>query len=552
MADITAPPEGGITNGTEFDDRITGSGNNDTLNGLAGADVLIGGGGANTLNGGAGNDTFSFNRASLGGDTIADFTQGADRIDVRPLGYADLASVLSQSDQVGDDLRVQFYRGGSWSWFVIENFSASTIQAGDFIFDTSTADRNLTGTFNLDTLIGGLGNDTLDGGDALDFLVGGPGNDTLIGGGGNDRLDGGTGNDRFVYAARGFGNDTISDLTRGPDRINLSALGIGDFASLQPFMSQSGNDTYIAFKYDGVTESLRILNQTATAFRAQDFIFNTSAERISQGGTDNDDDLFGGPGNDAFAGLAGNDRISAGAGVDVASYSGNSTGYTITQVSTGVFEIANASGTDTLRGVEFADFADGLKRLYPGTGTTGNFTTDNPATYMAAIRDFDGNDLGGTAGWRLIGQADVNGDGDTDRIFTNQTIGRFAEVGTAPDGKVYFADHGWAGETRVVGIYVDPLVQSGQVVAGGPNDSQRRFQNDLSIGNIKGVLGGADYDKDGGQEVYFSLTDGTAFLHAYMHADGNIQYANYQSQQQVIDFLTANGWAASTYAGWFG
>ncbi|MFM2274125.1 MAG: hypothetical protein RL702_3190, partial [Pseudomonadota bacterium] len=103
----------------------------------------------------------------------------------------------------------------------------------------------------------------------------------------------------------------------------------------------------------------------------------------------------------------------------------------------------------------------------------------------------------------------------------------------------------------VVGIYIDPLVQSGDVVAGGPNDSQRRFQNDLFIGNIKGVLGAGDYDKDGLQEVYFALTDGTAYLHAYMHADGNIRYANYQSQQQVIGFLSQNGWASSTYDGWF-
>lgn len=36
-----------------------------------------------------------------------------------------------------------------------------------------------------------------------------------------------------------------------------------------------------------------------------------------------------------------------------------------------------------------------------------------------------------------------------------------------------------------------------------------------------------------------------------MHADGNIRYANYQSQQQVIDFLTANGFGPETYAGWF-
>jgi hypothetical protein len=37
-----------------------------------------------------------------------------------------------------------------------------------------------------------------------------------------------------------------------------------------------------------------------------------------------------------------------------------------------------------------------------------------------------------------------------------------------------------------------------------------------------------------------------------MHADGNIQYANYQSQQQVSEYLANNGWDASTASGWFG
>ena len=103
----------------------------------------------------------------------------------------------------------------------------------------------------------------------------------------------------------------------------------------------------------------------------------------------------------------------------------------------------------------------------------------------------------------------------------------------------------------MVGIYIDPLVQSGEVEPGSDLDSQYRFQVDLQNGNIGSVLGADDYDGDGLQEVYFALTDGTAYLHAYMHADGNIQYANYQTEQQVIDFLTANGYDASTWSGWF-
>ena len=34
-----------------------------------------------------------------------------------------------------------------------------------------------------------------------------------------------------------------------------------------------------------------------------------------------------------------------------------------------------------------------------------------------------------------------------------------------------------------------------------------------------------------------------------MEFDGNIRYANYQSQQEVIDYLTANGFGPETYAG---
>ena len=47
-----------------------------------------------------------------------------------------------------------------------------------------------------------------------------------------------------------------------------------------------------------------------------------------------------------------------------------------------------------------------------------------------------------------------------------------------------------------------------------------------------------DYDGDGFQEVYWKTNDGTAYLRALMHADGNIQYANYQNEEQMSDYLT--------------
>ena len=108
-------------------------------------------------------------------------------------------------------------------------------------------------------------------------------------------------------------------------------------------------------------------------------------------------------------------------------------------------------------------------------------------------------------------------------------------------GTFDYSDHGAGGTTRVVGIYIDPLVTSGDVVQGSDPDSQRRLQNDLEIDNLIAKTSG-DYDGDGFQEVYWKTNDGTAYLRSLMHADGNIQYANYQSDPQMREYLTSKGY----------
>lgn len=264
--------------------------------------------------------------------------------------------------------------------------------------------------------------------------------------------------------------------------------------------------------------------------------------------------FFGGLDADTLNGGGGDDLLDGGSNVDTAVFGGDFADYTITQTSTGVFEVVGADGTDTLTTIEFARFDDQTVRLLNGEGISVNFETSDPSVYQQALsglRDFGGNDLGGDGAWLRIGAADVNGDGDVDQILVNDAIGRFATVGTAPDGLVYFDDHSWAGETRVAGIYIDPFVANGSVEQGGPFDSQARFQNDLRIENINRVLGSDDYNNDGVWEVYLALTDGTAYLQALMHADGNIRFANYQSEEQVREYLTANGFGEETFGDWF-
>lgn len=165
------------------------------------------------------------------------------------------------------------------------------------------------------------------------------------------------------------------------------------------------------------------------------------------------------------------------------------------------------------------------------------------------LRDYDGNDLGAAFDWRLIGEADVQLDGDFEYIAVNDTLGRWATLGPGQDGMIDFSDHGFGGDTRVVGYYLDPLVEAGVIEKGGRFDSAKRLELDLKVGNLKHV-GAFDVDGDGYQNLYFKASDGTAYLNALMHADGNIQYANYQSEAQMIAYLESSGWSSAAFDPW--
>ena len=197
-------------------------------------------------------------------------------------------------------------------------------------------------------------------------------------------------------------------------------------------------------------------------------------------------------------------------------------------------------------------------------------------TKLDSIKDYDGNLHAGdnleetASSYKYQGMLDVNGDGTFEAIFTNKVSKRWvtAKIDSVT-GQVDFDDNGASGGTRVVGIYEDPLIAEGADNGGFLSDgvtpapanfgvseeeryvevngetidrlalnSQVRFQNDLDIDNLQAKHSG-DYDSDGVSEVYWKTADGTAYLRALMHADGNIRYANYQSEAQMSEYLTA-------------
>ena len=203
---------------------------------------------------------------------------------------------------------------------------------------------------------------------------------------------------------------------------------------------------------------------------------------------------------------------------------------------------------------------------------------------LDSIKDYDGNlhagdTLAATASsYKYQGMLDVNGDGFFETIFTNKVSRRWV-TGKVDSklGHIDFSDHGAGGGTRVVGIYDDPLITVGLANGGFLDDgvtpapaqfgatgsdrytdlngdgdfdddnedrlalnSQVRFQTDLENDNLSAKHAG-DYDSDGVHEVYWKTNDGDVYLRSLMHADGNIRYANYQSEEQMRGYLTSNG-----------
>lgn len=110
-------------------DTITGDNGNDTLFGGAGADILTGGAGSDSMNGGAGNDTFIF-ASSFGVDQINDFANGADKIDLKAFATSFGSLTVTQN---GTNTVISSSLFGT-DTIILENFTATKVDASDFIF----------------------------------------------------------------------------------------------------------------------------------------------------------------------------------------------------------------------------------------------------------------------------------------------------------------------------------------------------------------------------------------------------------------------------------
>ncbi|MBV1864707.1 MAG: fasciclin domain-containing protein [Rhodobacteraceae bacterium] len=123
--------------GANGNDKLYGDGDNDTLDGGSGKDILVGGSGDDrliggqhndTLTGGSGADTFVF-IADSRTDTVKDFENGTDLLDVTVHGYTDISDLSVSQD--GLNVLIEL---GDGSQIILENTALAALDNADFIF----------------------------------------------------------------------------------------------------------------------------------------------------------------------------------------------------------------------------------------------------------------------------------------------------------------------------------------------------------------------------------------------------------------------------------
>jgi Ca2+-binding RTX toxin-like protein len=268
---------------------------------------------------------------------------------------------------------------------------------------------------SVDTLICGSGNDKVTGNNDGDRIVGGAGNDKVTGGSGDDVLDGGSGNDTLIGGG-GFNFASYADAT-GPVTVSLSSItgaqdtggaGTDTLWSIEGLIGSSyddsltgswwgdssldggpgndhltgGNSTYIctasyADATSGVTVSLaNTMPQNVGGGMGYDTLWGIRGLIGSQ----YDDTLTGSTDSDTLLGGAGNDTLNGGDGSDTASYSGATSGVTVSLGIATAQAVGGGQGSDTLISIEnligsnYADTLTGNSNANVLAGGAGNDT----------------------------------------------------------------------------------------------------------------------------------------------------------------------------------
>ena len=313
-------------NAGDGNDTINAGEGNDTVNAGNGNNIINGSKGNDSLNGGSGDDSYIWNLGD-GYDTIYD-SNGNDKI-VFGTGITSEDLTFTQK---GNSLIITV-KGNSSQGIEISNYynshpleelqfadgSVKLLSQMDITLTQGNHDETINGTYSNETIYGNGGNDTINGNYGNDILVGGTGNDTLNGGGDNDT---------YIYNL-GDGLDTITDSAgnnkivfgEGIARSNLSFTQIGNNLLIylngdknQGVVINSffSNDSYKIGEIHFADDSVFYLAESGLTLDQSD-----RTDNMTINGTDYDDTITGGSGNDTINAGDDDDVITGGKGNDI-------------------------------------------------------------------------------------------------------------------------------------------------------------------------------------------------------------------------------------------
>jgi Ca2+-binding RTX toxin-like protein len=238
--------------------------------------------------------------------------------------------------------------------FVFADGSTLQYAAGD-VSGTGNIEF-IIGSANANTFSGNAGNDRLDGRGGNDSLAGGLGNDTLIGGTGDDWL---TDNDGRNELWGGDGNDMLDARAGDGPVVDASGDLLDGAAGNDVLFGGDGSDSLNGgtgddelFGNDGQDSLL--------GSEGNDILWAGAGNDILRGFTENDS-LDGGEGDDTLYGGAGNDSLDGGAGIDNMVGEGGADIYHVRDAGDTVYEneCAGPAETDTVLSY-IGDFTLGL------------------------------------------------------------------------------------------------------------------------------------------------------------------------------------------------
>ncbi len=254
-----------------------------------------------------------------------------------------------------------------------------------------SADLTIKGSAFGDNLVGGSGDDLISGNKGNDIFRSGAGDDIAKGGRGHDVFFNSQGADSFDGAA---GIDTVIDIA-STWALDLGSVSVNLTTGSHQFSTLSDeNDTLTAIENytfrgsEDVTAFGSDTENTLKTGRGEDYLV----------GLKGNDLLFGGRGADVLKGGAGNDRLFGGRGGD---------------------NIFGGTGDDTI-------FSGGGKdRIKGGSGADTFVFNDVALDHRNVITDFeDGSDLirvTKNAGFDAIQISGLNGDADTLIVLSGGT-----------------------------------------------------------------------------------------------------------------------------------